>query len=92
MTGRRNRGVALQSAFCRRPSHSAGDEFYLTDIRVGREKPGLRPQHLKAIEALKQICQGSLDDGEIGSGEKKFKPDGGVKGGYYVAPDSAAIL
>jgi len=60
-----------------------GEELCLTNIRAKREKPGLRPQHLKAIEALEQICQGTLDGAEIGSKEIRFKPGGEVKSGYY---------
>ncbi len=60
-----------------------GEELYLTNIRAKRDKPGLRPQHLKAIEALEQICQGTLDGAEIGSREIRFKPGGEVKSGYY---------
>ncbi len=50
-----------------------GEELRLTNIRAKREKPGLRPQHLKAVKALQQICQGTLDGGEIGSKEIRFK-------------------
>ena len=60
-----------------------GEQLHLTNIRAKREKPGLRPQHLKALQALQQICHGSLDGGEIGSGEIWFKPGGEVKGGHY---------
>jgi len=60
-----------------------GEELHLTNIRAKREKPGLRPQHLKALEALQQICQGTLSGGEVGSGEILFRPGGGVKGGCY---------
>ncbi len=60
-----------------------GEELHLINIRAKREKPGLRPQHLKSIQALQQICQGSLSGGEIGSSEIRFKPGGEVKGGYY---------
>ncbi len=59
------------------------EELHLTNIRAKREKPGLRPQHLKAVEALQQICRGTLDGGEVGSNEIRFKPGGGVKGGDY---------
>jgi len=59
------------------------EELRLTNIRAKREKPGLRPQHLKALEALQQICQGTLDGDEIGSKEIRFKPGGEVKGGDY---------
>ncbi len=60
-----------------------GEELHLTNIRAKREKPGLRPQHLKAIQALQQICQGSLDGGEIGSKEIRFRPGGEIKSGCY---------
>jgi len=60
-----------------------GEELYLTNIRAKREKPGLRTQHLKAIEALSQICQGTLDGAEVGSDEIRFRPGGEIKGGYY---------
>ena len=60
-----------------------GEELHLINIRAKREKPGLRPQHLKSIQALQQICQGTLSGGEIGSSEIRFKPGGEVKGGYY---------
>jgi RNA 3'-terminal phosphate cyclase (ATP) len=60
-----------------------GEELRLTNIRAKREKPGLRPQHLKAVEALQQICRGTLEGGRAGSMEIRFKPGGKVKGGYY---------
>ena len=60
-----------------------GEEVHLTNIRAKREKPGLRAQHLKAVEALQEICRGSLDGGEVGSKEIRFKPGGKVKPGYY---------
>jgi len=60
-----------------------GEELHLINIRAKREKPGLRPQHLKSIQALQQICHGTLSGGEIGSSEIRFKPGGEVKGGYY---------
>ena len=60
-----------------------GEELHLINIRARREKPGLRPQHLKAIQALQQICQGSLDGGEIGSKEIRFRPGREIKSGCY---------
>ena len=60
-----------------------GEELHLTNIRAKREKPGLRPQHLKAVQALAQVCQGSLDGAEVGSSEIKFGPGGGIRGGHY---------
>ena len=60
-----------------------GEELHLTNIRAKREKPGLRPQHLKAVEALQQICQGTLDGGVVGSNEIWFKPGREIRSGYY---------
>jgi RNA 3'-terminal phosphate cyclase (ATP) len=60
-----------------------GEELHLTNIRAKREKPGLRPQHLKAIEALRDVCHGSLNGGKVGSREICFKPGGRAKGGDY---------
>ncbi len=60
-----------------------GEELCLTNIRAKRDKPGLRPQHLKAVQALKQMCQGTLEGGEVGSSEIRFNPGGRVEGGYY---------
>jgi len=59
------------------------DELHLTNIRAKREKQGLRPQHLQAVEALREICRGTLAGGKVGSGEIRFKPGGRVKGGSY---------
>ena len=43
----------------------------------------MRPQHLKAIEASAQICQGRTEGAEIGSKEIKFMPRKIVKGGKF---------
>ncbi len=59
------------------------EELHLTNIRAKREKPGLRPQHLKALEALQDICHGSLSGGEVDSKEIRFKPGGRAGGGSY---------
>lgn len=60
-----------------------GEELHLTNIRAKRPQPGLRPQHLKAIEAVAEICRGSLEGGEVGSREIRFKCEGEIRGGYY---------
>ena len=60
-----------------------GEELHLTNIRAKRDKPGLRPQHLKAIEACAEISGGEVVGGKVGSSEIKFKPGPGIKGGDY---------
>jgi len=44
-------------------------EIHLINIRAKREKPDLRDQHLKGVEACSQICQGKLKGAKIGSRE-----------------------
>lgn len=61
----------------------AGEDLHLTNIRAKRGKPGLRPQHLKALEACAQICQGRLEGGTVGAREITFRPGGIIRGGKY---------
>lgn len=59
-----------------------GKEFKVTNIRAGRPEPGLKAQHLEAINALKQICNAETNDIKVGSTELYFKP-GKLKRGIY---------
>lgn len=59
-----------------------GKEFKVANIRAGRKDSGLKAQHLKAIEALKQICDAETNEIKLGSEELWFKP-GKVKRGIY---------
>jgi len=38
-----------------------GKPFRITNIRAGREKPGLAPQHLAAVKAAQQLCNAQVD-------------------------------
>ena len=60
-----------------------GKELYLKNIRAKRDKPGLRAQHLKGIEASAQICQGQLEGAKIRSREIRFKPGEVIRGGKF---------
>lgn len=59
-----------------------GQPFRMTNIRAGRQKPGLLRQHLTAVDAATQIGQATVTGAEMGSRELKFVP-GGVKPGNY---------
>jgi RNA 3'-terminal phosphate cyclase (ATP) len=52
-----------------------GQALHLTHIRARRDPPGLRPQHLQAVAAVTELCQGTLQGGTIGSQELVFRPD-----------------
>ncbi|HUI85925.1 MAG TPA: RNA 3'-terminal phosphate cyclase [Nitrososphaerales archaeon] len=71
-------GQILRTAVClavltRRPVR-------VSNIRAGREQPGLRPQHLSAIRILGDLCGAKLEGDEIGSAAVTFFP-GELRGG-----------
>ena len=60
-----------------------GEEIVVTNIRAGRSKPGLRPQHLTAVRAVASICDAQVQGDELGSQRLIFKPGGPTKAGEY---------
>jgi len=59
-----------------------GKPFVIENIRIKREQPGLRPQHLTAVRAAAEICAARLSGAEVGSLELRFEP-AGLKGGEF---------
>jgi RNA 3'-terminal phosphate cyclase (ATP) len=57
--------------------------FRIYDIRKGRKKPGLMPQHLTCVRAAKLISNAHVTGDMIGSAELFFSP-GEVEGGDYL--------
>jgi len=51
-----------------------GEPLHMTRIRAGREKPGLRPQHLQAVRACCRLSDGKAEGAEAGSQEIFYKP------------------
>ena len=56
---------------------------HIFDIRKGRDKPGLRPQHLQGISAAGRMCNAKIDGLEQNSTDVKFTP-GNVTGVMYT--------
>ena len=56
--------------------------FRIANIRANRDKPGLMRQHLTAVKAAAEICEGSVTGAEVGSREVTFTP-GKLKAGDY---------
>ncbi|MBZ0309526.1 MAG: RNA 3'-phosphate cyclase [Anaerolineae bacterium] len=52
-------------------------------IRAGRDKPGLRPQHVMCIEAAAALCGAEVTGAEVGSDKLSFRPTHAVKSGGY---------
>ncbi|NGX27879.1 MAG: RNA 3'-terminal phosphate cyclase [Candidatus Anoxychlamydiales bacterium] len=57
--------------------------LHLFNIRQKREKKGLRPQHLKAIQACNEITKGSLKNAYVQSDEIYYTPGKNIHGGKY---------
>ena len=51
-----------------------GQPFRITRIRANRDKPGLRPQHLAAVEAAALVCNADVLGGTVGSSDLTFRP------------------
>lgn len=60
-----------------------GRPIEITNLRAGREKPGLLRQHLTAVRAATEICTAEVRGDEIGSQSLGFWP-GKVRAGDYV--------
>lgn len=48
--------------------------FMLTNIRGGRQDPGLKTQHLEALNAVARLCNAEVEGARLGSKEISFKP------------------
>lgn len=59
-----------------------GIPFLIRGIRKNRDRPGLMPQHLAAVRAMKEICRAKVTGDEIASSVLSFYP-GWVKPGSY---------
>jgi RNA 3'-terminal phosphate cyclase (ATP) len=60
-----------------------GKEIRIQNIRARRDKPGLRAQHLKVIQACQEMCQGVVENASVGSQEISYTPRERFKGGEY---------
>ncbi|KAH9524174.1 hypothetical protein Btru_053732 [Bulinus truncatus] len=59
------------------------------NIRAGREKPGLKAQHMTGLQLVASLCNGKLDKCFIGSVEITLDP-GPIQAGQFVADTKTA--
>jgi RNA 3'-phosphate cyclase len=52
-----------------------GKPFKVDKIRHNRSRPGLKPQHLSCIDALKQLANAHVKGAQPGSGAVEYSPD-----------------
>lgn len=58
-------------------------EIKIQNIRQRRDKPGLRAQHLKVIQACAEMCHGIVENAAVGSKEITYIPKERFNGGEY---------
>jgi len=73
-------GQILRSALAL--SVITGKAMQLTRVRANRPQPGLKPQHLKAVEAAARISTACVEGASLGSQTLRFEP-GELKSGHY---------
>jgi RNA 3'-terminal phosphate cyclase (ATP) len=61
-----------------------GRSFRIFNLRAGRQKPGLRPQHLAAVKAAQKISGSEADGATVGSSELLFFPRPAAPGDYRI--------
>jgi RNA 3'-terminal phosphate cyclase (ATP) len=61
-----------------------GRSVRLINIRAGRSRPGLRPQHLSAVRAVAAICAAEVAGDRLDSRTLEFSPGSPPIGGDYT--------
>ena len=60
-----------------------GQSFRLSRIRANRDRPGLRPQHLAAVQAAARVSGAEVRGDRVGSDEIAFAPGPVQPGDYF---------
>ena len=66
-----------------------GQPFRIEKIRAGREKPGLRAQHLAAVKAAATVGAAETEGAEVGSQTLEFRPQAVNAGEFAFAVGTA---
>lgn len=61
-----------------------GQPVRVRNARARRPAPGLRPQHVQAIQAMRELVGGSIAGAEVGSRSFEFRPGDAEPAGRYV--------
>ena len=60
-----------------------GEDLRLTNIRAHRRPPGLRHQHLRAVQAVADLCDGRLEGATVGASQLEFRPGSRIRTGTW---------
>jgi RNA 3'-terminal phosphate cyclase (ATP) len=61
-----------------------GAPLRVTNARVRRPKPGLRPQHLASVRACAELCGARTEGLAVGAREFTFVPGARIRGGHFA--------
>lgn len=73
-------------------SAATGQPFEMTDIRGGRETPGLRPQHAASVALTATITNAEMSEVGVGTETLEFTPESISGGEYEVDVGTAGSL
>ncbi len=73
-------------------SLATGEAYRLTNVRAGRDKPGLMRQHVTAIEAACAISGSRCEGLAVGAREIEFHPGAVTPGDYHFAVGTAGSV
>ena len=59
-------------------------------IRAGRDRPGLRPQHLTGLQLVAALTAGALSGGTVGSSDVTLTPGAPLRAGEHTADTGTA--
>lgn len=69
--------------YCLSLASILGKNLHIRNIRAKRKKPGLRPQHLKIVEACCRLTNGLVKKAALGSSEIIYAPGDKIRGGSF---------
>ena len=61
-----------------------GQPVRIEQIRAGRRKPGLRPQHLTGVRAIAKVCDAEVEGARLNSQTLSFAPRPVLRAGTYT--------
>ncbi|MEM4244995.1 MAG: RNA 3'-terminal phosphate cyclase [Candidatus Nanoarchaeia archaeon] len=69
-----------------------GKSFRMVNIRKGRDSPGIKEQHLQAVNAVAKLCDAKVEGAELNSMELQFEPNQVRSGNLNVAISTAGSV
>ncbi len=69
-----------------------GKPFSMINIRKGRDNPGIKEQHLQAVNAVAKLCDAKVEGAEINSMNLEFIPNAIRSGNINVAISTAGSV